>query len=466
MKKFMCKDFLLSTETAKKLYHDYASTCPIIDYHCHIDPREIAENKTFENITQIWLGGDHYKWRLMRACGVSEEYVTGNAPDREKFQKWAETLPRAIGNPVYHWSHAELKAYFGYTGTLNGETAQEVWDLAIEKLKDPKMSACGIIEQSNVDVICTTDDPADSLEWHEKIANDSSIKAKVLPAWRPDKAMDIKSDGFLCHIKDLEKLSNIQINSFATFIKALENRLDFFASRGCVVSDHGLDYLMFNPCTNDEIEEIFAKRLKNIELSKEDVLKYHTMFMVEMAKNYSKRNWAMQLHFSALRDNNAKMLNKVGANTGFDAINTYCPSEQVSAFLSHLASTDELPRTILYSLNPNDNSFITSIMACFQDDTSVGKIQHGSAWWFNDHRDGMIDQMKNLANHGVLSAFVGMLTDSRSFLSYTRHEYFRRILCDMIGTWVENGEYPEDYSALEKIIKGISYENAKQYFNF
>ncbi|MFI3226106.1 MAG: glucuronate isomerase [Clostridia bacterium] len=466
MKEFMCKDFLLSTKTAQKLYHEYASSCPIIDYHCHIDPREIAEDIRFENITQVWLGGDHYKWRLMRTMGVEEQYITGDAPDREKFQKWAETLELAIGNPLYHWSHAELKQYFGYDGILNSQTAQQVWDICVEKLKESNMSARGIIKQSNVDVICTTDDPADSLEWHKKIAEDTSFDVKVLPAWRPEKAMNITGSTYLDYLAELTSLTDIKVDSFKSFISALEIRLDYFHANGCKLSDHSAEFVIYQPCTADEIEVIFAKRLNGETLSSAEVMTFKTMFMLEMGRNYCKRDWSMQLHFSSGRDANKKMFNQVGSNTGFDYILNLAPAQQMADFLSDLASTDDLPKTILYSCNPNDNVIIDTIMTCFQDSSMVSKMQHGSAWWFNDHKDGMTTQMVSLASTGMLATFIGMLTDSRSFLSYARHEYFRRILCDLIGTWVENGEYPEDYVALEKIVKGISYYNAKNYFKF
>lgn len=466
MKKFMDQDFLLSREIAKNIYHDYAENMPIIDYHCHINPQEIAENKTFTNITQIWLGGDHYKWRQMRSNGVDERYITGDASDREKFQKWAETLEKAIGNPLYHWSHLELKKYFGYNGYLNADTAEEVWNLASEKLKDSSMSVRGIIEQSKVEIICTTDDPIDTLEWHKKIVADTSFKTRVLPAWRPDKAMNIETDFYLDYIESLADVSGIEITNFADLIRALSARMDYFERVGCSVSDHALDYVMFVASTKEEIEDIFARRLTNQKLLPNEILKFKTGFMQAVAKEYTKRQWIMQLHFGCKRNNNSAMFKDLGADTGFDCINNYAPSSQASDFLNNLLINDSLPKTILYSLNPNDDAFIGTIIGCFQDSSACGKIQQGSAWWFNDNKVGMINQMTSLANLGLLSNFLGMLTDSRSFLSYTRHEYFRRILCELIGSWVDNGEYPEDYPALEKIIKGISYNNTKKYFNW
>ncbi len=467
MKAFMDKDFLLETETAKKLYHDYAATTPILDYHCHINPKEIAEDRQFDNITQVWLGGDHYKWRFMRSCGVDEKYITGDASDYEKFCKWAECIGKAIGNPLFHWSHLELRTYFGYQGVLSKKTADEVWNLCNAKLKDPSMSVRNLIKQSNVTLICTTDDPIDSLEWHQMIAQDDTFDVQVLPAWRPDKAMNIEKPDFAAYLAKLAAAAGMDsISSFADLKAALANRMDFFASRGCNVSDHGLEYVMYVPASDEEIEGILAKRLSGETLTAEEAAKYKTAFMLFMGRQTHKLDWAMQLHYGCKRDNNTKMYEKLGPDTGYDCINNYAPSAQMADFLNALITTDELPRTILYSLNPNDNQSIGTILGCFQDSTAVAKIQQGSAWWFNDHKTGMQDQMISLANLGNLSGFVGMLTDSRSFLSYTRHEYFRRILCNLIGNWVENGEFPADMDILEEIVRGISYYNAVRYFKF
>ncbi|EET62817.1 glucuronate isomerase [Marvinbryantia formatexigens DSM 14469] len=466
MKPFMDKDFLLSTETAKKLYHNYAEVMPVLDYHCHLNPQEIAEDKHFENITEVWLGGDHYKWRQMRSNGVEEYYITGDAPAREKFQKWAETLEKLIGNPLYHWSHLELQRYFGYTGHLCADTAEEVWNLCNEKLAQPDMSARELIKRSGVTLVCTTDDPVDSLEWHEKIKADETFDVQVLPAWRPDKASGIEKPAFPDYVAKLSEVSGIPVKSFADLKKAIVNRMEYFNERGCSVSDHGLDYVMYAPASDEEIEEIFAKRLSGGTLSACEVAKYKTAFMIFAGREYHRLNWVMQLHYGVKRDNNSRMFGKIGPDTGFDCISNYTPADQLADFLNALASTDELPKTILYSLNPVDNAAIGTIIGCFQDSSAIGKIQQGSAWWFNDNKTGMMEQMTSLANLGMLSNFVGMLTDSRSFLSYPRHEYFRRILCELIGGWVENGEYPDDEKALEKIIKGISYNNAVRYFGF
>lgn len=465
MKKFMDEDFLLTTETAKNLYHNYAEKLPIIDYHCHLSPQEIYEDVRYENITQVWLGADHYKWRQMRSNGVEEKYITGDASDREKFQKWAETLEKAIGNPLYHWSHLELKKYFGYEGHLCGDTAQEVWDLTSEKLKQDNMSARGLILQSNVDTICTTDDPIDSLEWHRKIKEDG-FEVKVLPAWRPDKAMNIEKADFAQYIAKLGEVSGVEIKDFDSLIEALKNRMDFFAENGCTVSDHGLEYVMYESYEPAEVNEIVKTRLSDGALTKTEERKYKTAFMVALGREYAKKNWVMQLHYGVQRDLNKKVFNALGPDAGIDAINTYSSSIEMGQYLNALAIDDSLPKTIIYSLNPADNAAIGTVIGCFQDSSAVGKIQHGAAWWFNDHKTGMMEQMTSLANLGLLGNFVGMLTDSRSFLSYTRHEYFRRIMCELIGGWVENGEYPDDEKALKQIVEGISYYNCKNYFCF
>ena len=466
MKQFLDKDFLLTNEIAQKLYDDYAADTPVLDYHCHINPKEIYEDRSFENITQVWLGGDHYKWRQMRSNGIDERYITGDASDYEKFLKWAETLELAIGNPLYHWSHMELKTYFGYNGYLNSETADEVWELCNAKLQEASMSVRNIIKQSNVTLICTTDDPVDSLVWHKKIAEDASFDVQVLPAWRPDKAMNIEKADFADYLAQLSTLTNQEITSFQTLVDALIIRMDFFAEMGCSISDHGLEYVMYHPTTDAQIECILQKRLTGDALSLDEIAQYKTAFMIAMSKEYHKRNWVLQLHYGCKRDNNQPMYEALGPDTGYDCINNFAPSAQMADFLNALSAENSLPKTVIYSLNPNDNASIGTILGCFQDASAVAKIQQGSAWWFNDHKTGMLEQMTSLANLGLLSNFIGMLTDSRSFLSYTRHDYFRRILCNLVGEWVYNGEYPYDSAVLEKIIKGISYNNAIKYFNF
>lgn len=466
MKAFMDKDFILQTQTACDLYHNFAEKTPILDYHCHINPAEIANDRKFETITQVWLGGDHYKWRFMRSCGVDEKYITGDASDKEKFFKWAECVGKAIGNPLHHWTHLELQRYFGYNGVLNKNTADEVWNLCNAKLKESSMSVRGLIKASNVTLICTTDDPVDSLEYHKQIADDDTFDVQVLPAWRPDKAMNIESPEYFDYMEKLAQASGIAISTFADLKKALVNRLDFFASSGCSVSDHALEYVMYHPASDEEIEAIFAKRKGGECVTREEELKFKTAFMLFVGKQYHRLNWVMQLHYGCKRNNNTLRYNQLGPDTGYDCINNYAPSAELADFLNALITTDELPKTIIYSLNPNDNQAIGTILGCFQDSTVCAKIQQGSAWWFNDHKVGMQDQMISLANLGNLSGFVGMLTDSRSFLSYTRHEYFRRIMCNLIGGWVENGEFPADMEILEEIVKGISYNNAVNYFGF
>lgn len=466
MKQFMDKDFLLSNETAKTLYHDYAAKMPIIDYHCHINPAEIAENRQFKNITEVWLGGDHYKWRAMRSNGVDEKYITGDATDREKFQKWAETLPKAIGNPLYHWTHLELRKYFGYEGVLNGETAEEVWNLCNEKLQSGKLNVRDIIAMSDVKVICTTDDPVDNLEYHKQIAADSTCNVKVLPAWRPDKAINIEKETFVAYIRHLAEVSEIAITNLESLFVALNLRLDFFHDMGCRASDHGLDYVLYNAASAEEVDAIFQKALAGETVSYDEMEKYKTALLVFLGEAYAKRGWVMQLHYGAIRDNNKAMFAKLGPDTGFDCINTRNCAEGTAAFLNALQAKGQLPKTIIYSLNPNDNASIGTILGCFQGSEVAGKIQQGSAWWFNDTKQGMIDQMTSLANLSVLGNFVGMLTDSRSFLSYTRHDYFRRILCNLLGTWVENGEYPADMTTLGQMAQDISFNNTNKYFGF
>lgn len=472
MKAFMDSEFLLDTSTASRLYHEYAQNLPIIDYHCHISPKEIYENKCYQNLTQLWLGvggsnfGDHYKWRLMRSFGVPENEITGTAPDEIRFQRWAECLEKAIGNPLYHWSHLELQKYFGFKGYLTGKNAQDVYSACNEKLKDPSMRVRGIIQQSNVKLICTTDDPADSLQWHQKLAADKSFATRVLPAWRPDKAKNLESPTYIEYLNELGKAADVEINSFAALKLALSRRLDFFSANGCCVSDHALEYVTYVPSTESEINTIFEKRLAKKPLLEEERKKFYTAFMLFIGREYAKRDWVMQIHFGCKRDNNKTRFNIMGPDTGFDCIGSNAPLSQLVDFLNALAERDELPKTILYSLNPNDNAAIGTVLGCFQDDTACGKIQQGSAWWFNDHINGMTDQMTSLASLGALSSFVGMLTDSRSFLSYTRHDYFRRILCRLLGGWVEDGMYPPDWDTLGEIVSGICYHNAIKFFGF
>ncbi len=466
MRAFMDSDFLLTTETAKKLYHRYAEVTPILDYHCHLDPRDIAEDRHFDNIAQVWLGGDHYKWRQMRSNGVPERYITGDAPDREKFQMWAETLERAIGNPLYHWSHLELQRYFGYHGALNGDTAQEVWDTCNAVLQRPETSARSFIRQSHVTLICTTDDPADSLEWHEKIAQDPTFEVQVLPAWRPDRAVAIEKENWPEYIGTLSRAAEMPIDSFAALVQALSKRADFFQAHGCKTCDHGLAYVMYAPADDGTVEGIFARRMAGEAISPLEEKQFKTALLLALGRIYHRLDWVMQLHYGVKRDLNRRIFQSYGPDAGTDSIGSAAPVDELADFLDALDRTDELPKTVLYSLNPTDNAAIGTVIGCFQSAPARGKIQQGSAWWFNDHKTGMTEQMTSLANLGILGNFIGMLTDSRSFLSYTRHEYFRRNLCQLIGSWVENGEYPDDEARLGGLIQDICYRNAVRYFGF
>ena len=464
MKKFMDDNFLLDTEVAQKLYHEYSKKMPIIDYHCHISPKEIAEDRMFSNITQLWLGGDHYKWRLIRSNGVCEDEITGNAPDRVKFQHFAEALEKCIGNPMYHWTHLELQRYFDYHGVLNGETAEEVWNLCNEKLKDPSMSVRNLIKKSNVAFIGTTDDPVDSLEWHKKIAEDNTFDVTVAPSFRPDKAVNIDKVGFCEYLKTLGEVVGYELKTVADVKKALTERIIFFKNAGCRASDHGLDFVPYVIGSEKQVNAILKKALNGKIVTSEEAEMYKTEIVLHCAREYAKNDIVMQLHYNALRNPNDKMFDRLGPDTGFDVINSVFCGEKICSFLNHLEREDNLPKTVLYSLNPADNAMLGTILGAFQGVTAKGKMQHGSAWWFNDHKEGMTSQLTSLANLSVLGNFIGMLTDSRSFLSYTRHEYFRRILCSLLGKWVENGEYPNDEASLKKIVEGISYYNAKEYF--
>ncbi len=464
MTPFLTDNFLLSNPTAVKLYHEHAASAPIYDYHCHIDPQEIYEDRHFENITQLWLGGDHYKWRILRSNGVPEEYITGSASDREKFQKFAEALPRAIGNPMYHWCHLELKNYFGYTGVLNGSTAQQVWDLTCEKLADPSFSVRGLISRSNVAMIGTTDDPCSDLHYHKLLA-ESGFETKVCPSFRPDSAINLHKPGFAAYITRLAEAADMDIACPADVAAALSRRMAYFDAAGCRAADHGLDYVMYREAPQEQIDRAFRKALAGQPLTREEQEAYQTYLLLHCAREYHRLGWAMQLHFSCVRNPNTKHMAELGPDTGFDCIAVTDSCSALFRLMDALDKEDKLPKTILYSLNPADNQWLDSLLGAFQDSSVPGKIQHGSAWWFNDHKTGMQDQLTSLANLGLLGNFVGMLTDSRSFLSYARHEYFRRILCNVIGTWVENGEYPADFDTLGQLVEDICSNNAKRYFN-
>jgi len=464
---FMDDNFLLSNETARVLYHQYASAMPIIDYHCHIPAEEIAKDIRFSSITDLWLGADHYKWRAMRSNGVPEELITGSGDPFEKFEAFAATLERAIGNPLYHWSHLELQRYFNITEPLTKESARRIYDQCNAVLQDPDMSARGIIRRSNVKLLCTTDDPADDLRWHRLLAMDTTFSVKVLPAFRPDRALDIEKKDFISYIKgDLSRACGRSIELYTDLKDALHERIEFFAQNGCKVSDHGMPYVCYAPCGDVQAEAIFRKALAGEPVDLYEQLQYKTNLLSFLASEYTKAGWVMQLHYGVKRDNNTKLFLQSGANNGCDCIDDYTPCAELADFLNSLCAKDSLPKTILYSLNPIDNAAIGTIIGCFQDSSCAGKIQQGSAWWFNDNKKGMEEQMTSLANLGVLGNFIGMLTDSRSLLSYTRHEYFRRILCNLIGTWVTNGEYPCDLTTLGGLVSDISFFNCNRYFDF
>lgn len=465
LKKFMDETFLLSTETAMALYNTFAKDLPIIDYHCHLSPKEIYENKTFQNITEAWLYGDHYKWRAMRANGIDEAFITGDATDYEKFLAWSETIKMTIGNPLYNWTHLELQRFFDVYDILNEETAPIIWKEVNRKLTSGGFGARDLMKMSKVEVVCTTDDPIDTLEYHQKLKDDSDFDVKVLPSFRPDKGLEINSDGYLEWVQRLGEISEFQISTYDEFLNALQSRVDYFHSNGCRVSDHGLNTLMYEETTKKEAASIFTKALAGEKVSSDEEKKYKSHTLSFLGKQYAKLGWVMQFHMQVLRNTNTKMYKQLGTDTGFDSINDGQIALPLSQLLDGLAREDALPKTILYSLNPKDNFVIGSLIGNFQGE-EPGKIQFGTAWWFNDQKDGMLEQMKALANLGLFSRFIGMLTDSRSFLSYTRHEYFRRLVCELIGGWVENGEVPNDMNRLGSIVQGICYQNAKEYFNF
>ena len=458
------EDFLLHTKTARRLYHEYAEKLPIIDYHCHIDPREIAEDRRFDNITQVWLSGDHYKWRLIRSNGISEDEITGSASDRMKFDHFAEMLPKAIGNPMYHWTHLELKRYFGYDGILEPDTADEVWELCNTWLHEKDMSVCGIIGHSDVRLIGTTDDPADMLLWHKKIAAAKSCTAEVVPSFRPDKVVNIHKPGFSAYIARLSEAAGFPIERFSDVKKALAARLEYFCAHGCRASDHGLDVVPYAPATETELESVFTKAMAGEALCGNEVEKYQSAILLFLAREYARRGVVMQLHYGAQRDVNRSMFARLGPDTGFDCISMQDCGEKITAFLSELFAENSLPKMVLYALDPTQNALLDTVIGCFQGTEAAGKLQHGAAWWFNDTKAGMEMQLRSLADLSLLGNFIGMLTDSRSFLSYTRHEYFRRILCNLIGKWVEDGEYPADEKALGRLVTDICYGNAARYF--
>ncbi|QTM01061.1 glucuronate isomerase [Mannheimia sp. ZY171111] len=466
MKQFLYEDFLLSTPTARKLYHDYAKDQPIFDYHCHLNPKEIAENRQFNDLAEIWLEGDHYKWRAMRSAGVEERLITGDADKYSKYLAFSETVPKCIGNPIYHWTHLELRRPFGITNTLfSPETAEKIWHQGKELLQQPEFSARGIMQQMNVKLVGTTDDPIDSLEHHKAIAQDNTFDIEVVPSFRPDRAFKIELPLFNDYIEQLGKVTDIEINTFDKLKQALLKRIEHFDQQGCKSADHGIEIVRFTPIPDEKtLDQILQKRLQNQPLAEEEIAQFSTALLVWLGTEYHKRNWVMQMHIGAIRNNNTRMFKLLGADSGFDSIGDRPFAEALSCLLDNMDQTDQLPKTILYCLNPRDNEMLGSMIGNFQTGGIAGKIQFGSGWWFNDQKDGMERQLQQLSQLGLLSQFVGMLTDSRSFLSYTRHEYFRRILCEMIGGWVARGEAPNDLKLLGTMVKDICYSNAKRYF--
>ncbi len=466
MKPFLDENFLLQTSTAQKLYHEFAKSLPIIDYHNHLPPDQVAGNINFKNITQVWLYGDHYKWRAMRANGVNEDFITGQKSDYEKFEKWAETVPYTLRNPLYHWTHLELQRYFNIDDLLSVKTAQSIYDNATAKLQTPEYSVQGLLSKMKVETICTTDDPLDNLQFHQQLKKEGGL-VKMLPAFRPDKAMNPDDlEALNAYINKLEEVTNTAIDSYDAYLSALKMRHDYFAENGCKVSDHGLEQIYAEDYTEEEIRNIFQKIRAKRSIGYEENLKFRSALLFEFAVWDHEKGWVQQYHLGALRNNNARKLQEIGPDSGWDSIGDFSQGRQISKFLNRLDSEDRLAKTILYNLNPADNELIATMIGNYNDGSVAGKVQFGSAWWFLDQKDGMTKQINALSNMGLLSKFVGMLTDSRSFLSFPRHEYFRRLLCNLFGDDVENGELPNDMELIGKIISDICYYNAKNYFNF
>ncbi|WP_227937753.1 glucuronate isomerase [Alkalihalobacillus deserti] len=464
MKEFLGDDFLLSNKTAQQLYTNIAKTLPIHDFHCHLDPQEIWENKSFENMTQVWLAGDHYKWRAMRLNGVKEELITGDSEDWEKFKAWAETVPNLIGNPLYHWTHMELKTFFNIEKRLSPETAREIWEECNDKLQQPEFKPRKFIERSNVQFIGTTDDPTSMLEYHSLLKGDETFTAEIAPTFRPDGALFLEKPTFHDWLKKLENVSDQAVTSISDLLVAMRQRVDYFNEVGCRASDHGLTQMVFKNVTQDEAGQIFNKRYQNETLTSDEIISYQSFLLFELGKMYAEKKWVMQMHIGATRNNNTKMFNLLGADAGFDSIGDASIAEGLAQFLDALDQKNALPKTVLYNLNPRDNYVLATMTGNFYEAGIPAKVQFGSAWWFNDHIDGMVKQLKDLGNLGLLSHFIGMLTDSRSLLSFVRHDYFRRILCNLVGEWVEDGKAPNDQVLLEKMIRNIGYDNAERFF--
>lgn len=466
MKKFLDENFLLNTKTSQQLYHEFAKDMPIIDYHCHLPPDQIANDINFKNLTEVWLYGDHYKWRAMRTNGVDENFITGNRSDLEKFKKWAETVPYTLRNPLYHWTHLELQRYFDVYELLNADSAEKIYEECSAKLQTQEYSVRNLLRKMNVKVVCTTDDPIDSLEYHQKL-KEEGFEVKIFPAYRPDKAMNVDdATAFNNYLSKLETVSNTNIASYNDYLAALKSRHNFFATMGCSVSDHGLEQIYAEDYTQTEIENIFNKIRSGKELTKEEILKFKSAMLEIFAVWDWEKGWVQQYHLGALRNNNLRMMKQLGADTGWDSVGDFSQGKALAKFLNKLDTKNQLAKTILYNLNPSDNELMATMTGNFNDGSFPGKMQFGSAWWFLDQKDGMIKQINALSNMGLLSRFVGMLTDSRSFLSYPRHEYFRRILCNLFGEEIENGELPNDIQWAGKIIQDICYNNAANYFNW
>ncbi len=465
---FISDDFLLESEEARALFFDYAEKLPIIDYHCHLSPKDIASGRNFENLTQIWLAGDHYKWRAMRTCGVGERFITGEASEREKFQKWAETVPKTLRNPLYHWTHLELRRPFGITDRLLGpDTAQSIWDECGEKLRTPEFSTQGLLKQMNVEVVCTTDDPLDDLAPHRELAKSGQLKTRVLPTFRPDKAMDVVDPkAFASYTTRLGEVAGQDVGSFAAFLMALDKRHAFFHEQGCRLSDHGLETVYAEDYTERDVATAYQQLMRGESLSLPLALKFKSAVQRELSIMDHARGWVQQLHLGALRNNNSRMMRVLGPDTGFDSIGDFEVARPLAKFLDRLDTDNRLAKTILYNVNPRDNELLATMLGNFQDGSVPGKIQYGSAWWFLDQLDGMGKQLEALSNMGLLSQFVGMLTDSRSFLSYPRHEYFRRMLCNILGNEMKRGLIPNDLPLVGQMVSDISYYNARRYFGF
>ena len=466
MTPFLSEDFLLQTESAKRLYHDYAEDMPIYDYHCHLPVREIAEDKIFENLTQIWLYGDHYKWRAMRTNGVHEKYITGDATDFEKFEAWAATVPKTLCNPLYHWTHLELKRYFGIDGKLlNADTAKEIYNTCNAMLQTDAFGTQRLLQQMNVRVVCTTDDPTDSLEYHLKLKENKTYPVLVFPAFRPDKAMTVESpERFNAWVNKLELAADMEVRDYTSYMDALHKRHDFFHKVGCRLSDHGIEQPYAYSYTEAQIRGIFSKVRSGETLLESEILQFKSAMLMELALMDAEKGWTQQYHMGALRNTNARAMQQLGPDTGYDAIGDFEIARPLSLFLDQLEHQGKLTKTILYVMNPRDNALVAAMIGNFQDGIIPGKIQFGAAWWFNDHKAGMERQINALSNMGLLSRFVGMLTDSRSFLSYPRHEYFRRVLCNLLGNDLENGELPNDLELIGNMVKDICYNNAANYF--